>query len=73
MGSKHKHLSETAYEAFCQQVLNGAAFCADHQILALADELHDIIRTRRMARWEASPSSRSFEPAADAGLIGADR
>jgi len=72
MGSQHKHLSPIAFDAFCQQVLNGAAFCADHQILALADELHEIIRTRRNARWMASSTTRSFNPAPNAGLVGPD-
>jgi hypothetical protein len=73
MAFKETHLSPAAFEAFCQQVLNGAAFCADRQILALADELHEIIRARRMERWLESEPSRSFAPAPDAGLIGAER
>ena len=67
MGMKQQ-LSAAAFEAFCQQVLNGAAFCADNQILGLADELHEIIRARRMARWQDSPASRSFEPTDDMGF-----
>ena len=64
MGSNEKHLSPSAYDAFCQQVLNGVAFCADSQILALADELQDIIRGRRNERWmNASTTERSFDPA----------
>jgi len=70
MRSKQQ-LSADAFEAFRQQVLNGAAFCADSQILGLADELHEIIRARRLERWEASSSSsRSFEPAAGASRMG---
>jgi hypothetical protein len=65
MNSKQVGLSESAFDAFCQQVLNGAVCCADSQILALADELHDIIRGRRMARWQASAEARSFDPVAE--------
>lgn len=72
MGFKTPHLSTQAFEAFSQQVLNGAAFCADHQILGLADELHEIIRARRNERWMESSSSRSFEPSPGAGLVGPD-
>lgn len=65
MSNKPAHLSQTSFDAFCQQVLNGASFCADAQILALADELHDIIRSRRMARWLDASEERSFSPVAE--------
>lgn len=66
MNSTQAHLSQTSFDAFCQQVLNGASFCAENQILALADELHDIIRSRRMARWLEASETRSFDPATEA-------
>ncbi|MES2035700.1 MAG: hypothetical protein V4466_16160 [Pseudomonadota bacterium] len=70
MSLKQQKLSAAAFEAFTQQVLSGAAVCADHQILALADDLHEIIRGRRVERWLQSDPSRSFAPKPDAGLIG---
>lgn len=69
MTVKQPSLPDEAFEAFGHQVLNGAELCADRQILDLADRLHDIIRSRRNARW--SGESRSFDPAPAHDLMAA--
>jgi len=69
MPLKQPSLSDDAFEAFGKQILNGAELCADRQILALADSLHEIIRQRRNARW--SSEARSFDPVAVHELMGA--
>ena len=69
MSTKQPCLSTDAFEAFGKQVLNAAELCADRQILALADALHDIIRERRSARW--CGETRSFDPAPAHDLMAA--
>lgn len=69
MAAKQPALSTAEFETFANHVLDGADLCADRQILALADSLHDIIRQRRNARWTNAPHS--FDPAPAHELMGA--
>lgn len=61
MPSNNHSLRPESFERLREQLATAAALCSEHQLLELADGLHDAIRRRRQSTFR-EPSSWQFRP-----------